>query len=94
METLRRVAAHQPIHQVLHCGAPLAGTAATDYAKTLQDSIRARDRVGLIGWIVDLRGNSGGNMWPMLAGVGPVLGEGVAGVLQPGRGDGGLRDIV
>ncbi|MGC2299334.1 MAG: S41 family peptidase [Acidobacteriaceae bacterium] len=28
------------------------------------------------GWIVDLRGNVGGNMWPMLAGIGPVLGEG------------------
>src|SRR5581483_3726253 len=27
------------------------------------------------GWIVDLRGNGGGNMWPMLAGVGLLLGE-------------------
>ncbi|MBE7180885.1 MAG: hypothetical protein INR71_06700, partial [Terriglobus roseus] len=31
------------------------------------------------GWIVDLRGNAGGNMWPMLAGIGFVLGDGVAG---------------
>ena len=31
------------------------------------------------GWIVDLRGNSGGNMWPMLTGIGPVLGDGVVG---------------
>jgi C-terminal processing protease CtpA/Prc len=29
-----------------------------------------------VGWIVDLRGNSGGDMWPMLAGIGSVLGEG------------------
>jgi len=29
-----------------------------------------------IGWIIDLRGNGGGNMWPMLAGIGFVLGEG------------------
>jgi C-terminal processing protease CtpA/Prc len=28
------------------------------------------------GWIVDLRGNGGGNMWPMLAGIGSILGEG------------------
>jgi len=28
------------------------------------------------GWIVDLRGNGGGNMWPMLVGIGAVLGEG------------------
>jgi carboxyl-terminal processing protease len=31
------------------------------------------------GWIVDLRGNTGGNMWPMLTGIGPVLGDGVVG---------------
>jgi C-terminal processing protease CtpA/Prc len=31
------------------------------------------------GWIVDLRGNGGGNVWPMLAGVGPLLGEGPTG---------------
>ncbi|MBB5327516.1 S41 family peptidase [Tunturiibacter gelidoferens] len=31
------------------------------------------------GWVIDLRGNGGGNMWPMLAGIGFVLGEGVAG---------------
>jgi carboxyl-terminal processing protease len=29
---------------------------------------------------VDLRGNGGGNMWPMIAGLGPVLGDGPAGV--------------
>lgn len=49
------------------------------FADALQDTIRAADRDGLAGWIVDLRGNTGGNMWPMMAGVGPVLGEGVAG---------------
>lgn len=31
------------------------------------------------GWILDLRGNAGGNMWPMLDGVGPILGDGVVG---------------
>jgi hypothetical protein len=31
------------------------------------------------GWIVDLRGNTGGNMWPMLTGIGPILGEGNVG---------------
>ena len=28
-----------------------------------------------VGWIIDLRGNGGGNMWPMLAGIGVMLGE-------------------
>jgi len=41
------------------------------------------------GWIVDLRGNGGGNIWPMMAGVGPILGEGEpGGVLHAG----GARD--
>jgi hypothetical protein len=31
------------------------------------------------GWIVDLRGNTGGNMWPMLNGIGPILGDGAVG---------------
>jgi C-terminal processing protease CtpA/Prc len=34
------------------------------------------------GWIVDLRGNQGGNVWPMLAGIGPLLGEGDLGAFQ------------
>ena len=35
------------------------------------------------GWIVDLRLNTGGNMYPMIAGIGPVLGEGLAGRFVP-----------
>jgi len=31
------------------------------------------------GWLVDLRRNEGGMGWPMLAGIGPVLGEGELG---------------
>jgi carboxyl-terminal processing protease len=30
-------------------------------------------------WVIDLRGNTGGNMWPMLAGIGPVLGADTVG---------------
>ncbi|MBI5066620.1 MAG: S41 family peptidase [Deltaproteobacteria bacterium] len=48
-------------------------------ADQLQAAVRAQDRDGLVGWIVDLRQNGGGNMWPMLAGIGPVLGDGTAG---------------
>jgi len=55
------------------------GGAATTFATGIQDAIRAADDSTITGWVVDLRGNGGGNMWPMLAGVGPVLGEGVAG---------------
>jgi C-terminal processing protease CtpA/Prc len=49
------------------------------YATAAVDAIRAVDAQPVRGWIVDLRGNGGGNMWPMLAGIGPILGEGEAG---------------
>jgi hypothetical protein len=52
---------------------------AIAFATGLQMSIKAQDKAGLKGWIVDLRGNGGGNMWPMVAGIGPLLGEGVLG---------------
>lgn len=52
---------------------------ANAYARQIQDAIRAADRDDLIGWIVDLRSNGGGNMWPMIAGLGPILGEGPLG---------------
>jgi carboxyl-terminal processing protease len=55
------------------------GAASTEFASAIQSRISAADRDGLAGWIVDLRGNGGGNMWPMIAGLGPVLGEGVLG---------------
>lgn len=56
-----------------------SGGDMTTFANGIQQQIRDRDTASLAGWIVDLRGNGGGNMWPMLAGVGPVLGEGLAG---------------
>ena len=55
------------------------GVTATRFAESVQQVISAADRSGLAGWIVDLRGNFGGNMWPMIAGIGPVLGEGIIG---------------
>jgi carboxyl-terminal processing protease len=52
---------------------------ANAYARQIQDAIAAADRDELAGWIVDLRSNGGGNMWPMIAGLGPILGEGPLG---------------
>lgn len=56
-----------------------SGAEAQRFAATIQQQISASDSVRVVGWIVDLRGNGGGNMWPMIAGVGPVLGDGLAG---------------
>jgi carboxyl-terminal processing protease len=50
-----------------------------DYAAKVQDVIAGLALKNPHGWIVDLRGNGGGNMWAMLAGVGPILGEGEPG---------------
>lgn len=55
------------------------GSDATKFAQSIQDAIKAADSDSIIGWIVDLRGNLGGNMWPMVVGVGPLLGEGICG---------------
>ncbi|MBH1431827.1 peptidase [Stenotrophomonas maltophilia] len=38
-----------------------------------QQIIRSKDDGMRCGWIVDLRDNSGGNMWPMLLGMAPLL---------------------
>jgi carboxyl-terminal processing protease len=51
----------------------------TYFADKLHDLIDSLDQFGPKGWILDLRNNSGGNCWPMLAGIGPVLGEGKCG---------------
>ena len=48
-------------------------------ADSLQDLIARLDSRGISKWIIDLRKNSGGNCWPMLTGIGPLLGDGVYG---------------
>jgi carboxyl-terminal processing protease len=49
------------------------------YATKLQDIVRTLDTPTTCGWVVDLRQNGGGNMWPMLAGLGPLLSMGTLG---------------
>lgn len=49
------------------------------YADSLQHLIKSIDRENLNGWILDLRENIGGNCWPMLTGIGPLLGNGICG---------------
>ncbi len=50
-----------------------------EFATNIQKQISEQDSASLDGWVVDLRNNSGGNMWPMIAGLGPLLGDGVLG---------------
>jgi carboxyl-terminal processing protease len=46
----------------------------SEYASTLRKGLLAMDEGKICGWIIDLRQNGGGNMWPMLLGLDPVLG--------------------
>lgn len=42
-------------------------------AQDLQNDIAAQDNQDVSKWVVDLRNNLGGNMWPMVAGLGPLF---------------------
>lgn len=48
---------------------------ASEYAMVLADGIDAA-ATATCGWVVDVQGNLGGNMWPMLSGVSALLPEG------------------
>lgn len=56
------------------------------FAEQLHAALAELDRGAHCGVIVDLRDNTGGNLWPMLAGIGPLLGDGPAGAAH--RADG------
>ena len=52
---------------------------ANAYARAAHAKLKAVDSPEICRWVVDLRRNSGGNLWPMLAAIGPILGNGFAG---------------
>lgn len=54
-------------------------TAMTGYATAVHSRLSATKPQVTCGWIVDLRGNTGGNMNPMLAALRPFLGENALG---------------
>lgn len=57
------------------------------YAQVAQQRIRDMDQTGIRQWIIDVRRNTGGNMWPMLAGVHPLLGDGACGFFVSSEGN-------
>jgi carboxyl-terminal processing protease len=64
-----------------------SGNVANSFAEQIQNDIKKQDKASLIGWIVDLRGNTGGNMWPMVAGLEPLIGEGIIGYFIDNEGN-------
>lgn len=63
------------------------GMRGNTFAQNLQDKLFDLHSENPCGWIVDLRGNGGGNMWPMLAGSGPLVGDNPLGGSLSGKGE-------
>ncbi|WP_181918918.1 S41 family peptidase [Wenzhouxiangella sediminis] len=53
--------------------------AQVKFAENAHRTMKSIDSPDLCGWVVDLRDNTGGNMWPMLAAIGPIAGPGILG---------------
>ncbi|OPF77893.1 peptidase S41 [Streptomyces antioxidans] len=49
------------------------------YVRQGRGAVAAADRKGACGWVVDLRGNRGGSMYPMFAVIAGILGDGEVG---------------
>jgi carboxyl-terminal processing protease len=56
--------------------------AARTYATRTHESLAGIFASSSCGWVVDLRQNTGGNMWPMLAGLKPFLGNAGLGTFE------------
>lgn len=57
--------------------------AFADYIRSIIEKIDTENTV--TGWIVDLRHNTGGSMWPMLAGLNALISDGVSGYFVQGK---------
>jgi carboxyl-terminal processing protease len=64
--------------------------AARTYVTDVYTALRATQPKTSCRWVVDLRSNGGGNMWPMLAGLRPLLGEAGLGSFVSATGPGPL----
>jgi C-terminal processing protease CtpA/Prc len=63
----------------------LAFSCQTEYTSEGQNLLRAQDRRGSCGWIIDARQTTGGDIWNYLAAIGPIIGDGtLGGFVYPG----------
>jgi carboxyl-terminal processing protease len=65
----------------------LSENSMKEYALSIQQEIQTLDKNKLNKWIVDLRGNSGGNMWPMVLGLRPLITAETFGFFSEGSGE-------
>jgi carboxyl-terminal processing protease len=56
-------------------------------SKKIREAVIIISKKRVENWIIDLRYNAGGNMNPMMAGIGPLVGEGIVGKLVNLNGD-------
>jgi len=63
-----------------------SGPKAAQYDDTVHELLGQMDDGTLRGCIVDLRRNTGGTLWPMLAGIGPLAGAGELGAFVSAHG--------
>ena len=60
--------------------------AGAAFARDLASAIATHAPAASCGWVVDLSRNGGGNMWPMLSGLHPLLGEATPGYFRDREG--------
>jgi C-terminal processing protease CtpA/Prc len=65
---------------------PIAEDQVNQYADNIQKILIDLDKQSVCGWIVNLREDNGGNMWPMIAGLGALIGEGEIGAYKDSTG--------
>jgi hypothetical protein len=62
-----------------------AGGTVADFARAASEKIPALAASVSCGWVIDLRENSGGNMWPMLQGLSAFFADGEIGSFVKGK---------
>jgi carboxyl-terminal processing protease len=66
-------------NNIAYLDIPTSQLSPEDIALAIQEQIRGRELEATDAWIIDLRSLTGGNLEGMLAGLGPLLGDGVLG---------------
>lgn len=56
-----------------------------EFAQEIRSALVSLEKSKICGWIIDLRQNEGGNMFPALLALGPLVGEGKLGGLRDAR---------
>lgn len=65
----------------------LAADVVASWRSATRAALREQASSGACGWVVDLRANHGGDMWPMLEGLRPLLGPNLLGAFRSGGGE-------